>query len=78
MDRLWAGWARVKSGLGQRIAGCQLVWVSPGLGCPDEMAQHSLRQSNWDTLDYKWHSLRQSNWDTLDYKQHSLGKRNIT
>ena len=48
----WAGW---------KIAGCQLIWVSPGLDAQTKMAQHSLRQSHPDTLDYKRHSLGKQN-----------------
>ena len=56
---------------GQKIAGCQLVWVSPGLDTQTKMAQHSLRQSYPDTLDYKQHSLGKQNIlpANLDYKR---------
>ena len=83
-DMLWARLAktgqwqgqftgRTDKGLrwaGRKIAGCQLIRVSPGLDARTKMAQHSLRQSYPDTLDYKWHSLGKQNIlpANLDYK----------
>ena len=66
MGRMGKGkrWAGIK------IAGCQLVRVSPGLGPGQKRHKHSLRQSYLDTLDYKQHSLGKQNIlpANLDYK----------
>ena len=49
--------ARTEYGLGWKIAGCQLVRVSPGLGRPDKMAQAQSDAVLFRYLDYKWHIL---------------------